>query len=311
MTTLTSTYDETDQLAANTLRLLAVDAVQAANSGHPGLPLGAADLVTVLWTRFLKHNPADPLWPDRDRFILSAGHGSALLYSMLHAFGYPLSLEELRNFRQYGYVTAGHPEIEPERGIEITTGPLGQGISNAVGFALAERMLAARFNQPDYPIVDHYTYVVASDGDLMEGVSHEAASFAGHLGLGKLIVLYDDNHISIDGSTDLSLSDNAMQRFGAYGWHTQAVDGHDMAAVDAAIRAAQAETDKPSIIACRTHIGFGSPLVDTAKVHGSPLGLDGVRQTKETFGFPVDESFYIPAEAQDRFDLRQGGGRCL
>jgi len=308
MTTFPSTYDETDQLTANTLRLLAVDAVQAANSGHPGLPLGVADLVTVLWTRFLKHNPADPVWPDRDRFILSAGHGSALLYSLLHAFGYPLSLEELQNFRQWGYVTAGHPEFEPERGIEITTGPLGQGISNAVGFALAERMLAARFNKPDYPIVDHYTYVVASDGDLMEGVSHEAASFAGHLGLNKLIVLYDDNRISIDGSTDLSLSDNAIQRFDAYGWHTQAVDGHDMAAVDAAIRAARADTDRPSIIACRTHIGLGSPLADTSKVHGSPLGPDGVRQTKENFGFPVDEDFYIPAEAQERVDLVKEAG---
>ena len=303
MPTLPSNYDETDQLAANTLRMLAVDAVQAANSGHPGLPLGVADMVTVLWTRFLKHNPADPLWPDRDRFILSAGHGSALLYSLLHTFGYPLSMEELQNFRQFGYVTAGHPEIEPERGIEITTGPLGQGISNAVGFALAECMLAERFNKPQFPIVDHYTYVVASDGDLMEGVSHEAASFAGHLGLGKLIVLYDDNNISIDGSTDLSLSDNAMQRFDSYGWHTQAVDGHDMAAVDAAIRSAQAETTKPSIIACKTQIGFGSPLVGTSKVHGSPLGPDGVRQTKESLGMPADESFYIPAEAAERFGI--------
>ncbi len=308
MTVLPPVYDETDQLAANTLRLLAVDAVQAANSGHPGLPLGVADLVTVLWTRFLKHNPDEPEWPDRDRFILSAGHGSALLYSLLHSFGYPLSMEELQNFRQWGYVTAGHPEYEPERGIEITTGPLGQGISNAVGFALAERILAARFNQPDFPIVDHYTYAVASDGDLMEGVSHEAASLGGHLGLGKLIVLYDDNHISIDGSTDLSYSDDARKRFEAYGWHTLAVDGHDMAAVDAAIRAAQAETDRPSLIACRTIIGFGSPLADTSKVHGSPLGPDGVRQTKEKFGFPADESFYIPAAAQERFDLVKVAG---
>ncbi len=311
MTTLPSNYDETDQLAANTLRMLSADAVQAANSGHPGLPLGVADMVTVLWTRFLKHNPADPLWPDRDRFILSAGHGSALLYSLLHTFGYPLSMEELQNFRQFGYVTAGHPEIEPERGIEITTGPLGQGISNAVGFALAERILAERFNKPDFSIVDHYTYVVASDGDLMEGVSHEAASFAGHLELGKLIVLYDDNNISIDGSTDLSLSDNAMQRFDAYGWHTQAVDGHDMAAVDAAIRSAQAEKNKPSIIACKTQIGFGSPLVGTSKVHGSPLGPDGVRQTKENLGMPAEESFYIPVEAAERFETVQAIGAGL
>ena len=308
MTTLPPIYDETDQLAANTLRLLAVDAVQAANSGHPGLPLGVADFVTVLWTRFLKHNPTEPEWPDRDRFILSAGHGSALLYSLLHLSGYPLSMEELQHFRQWGYVTAGHPEYDPKIGIEITTGPLGQGISNAVGFALAERMLAARFNQPDFPIVDHYTYAVASDGDLMEGVSHEATSLGGHLGLGKLIVLYDDNHISIDGNTELSFSEDVRERFDAYGWHTQAVDGHDMDAVDAAIRAAQAETGRPSLIACRTHIGYGSPLADTSKVHGSPLGPDGVRQTKEFFGFPPDQQFYIPAAAQERFDQVKAAG---
>ena len=308
MTTHPTAYDETDQLVANTLRLLAVDAVQAANSGHPGLPLGVADLTTVLWTRFLKHNPAEPEWPDRDRFILSAGHGSALLYSLLHMFGYPLSMEELQHFRQWGYVTAGHPEFEPEIGIEITTGPLGQGISNAVGFALAERLLAARFNKPDFHLVDHYTYVIASDGDLMEGVSHEAASLGGHLGLGKLIVLYDDNHISIDGSTDLSFSEEVRKRFEAYGWHTQAVDGHDMVAVDAAIRAAQAETGRPSLIACHTHIGYGSPLADTSKVHGSPLGPDGVRQTKAFFGFPPDQQFFIPAAAQERFDLVKAAG---
>ena len=300
MTTLPDTYDQTDQLLANTLRLLAVDAVQAANSGHPGLPLGVADFVTVLWTRFLKFDPTDPTWPDRDRFVLSAGHGSALLYSLLHLFGYPISMDELQHFRQWGYVTAGHPEYDPERGIELTTGPLGQGVSSAVGMALAERWMAARFNQPDFDIVDHYTYVVASDGDLMEGVSHEAASLAGHWGLGKLIVLYDDNHISIDGSTDLSFSEDVLQRFSAYNWHVVRVNGHDMAAVDAAIREARAETDRPSIIACRTHIGYGSPLVDTAKVHGSPLGPDGVRATKEFFGFPPDKSFYIPEQVPDR-----------
>ncbi len=294
MTTLPHTYDDTDQLLANTLRLLAVDAVQAANSGHPGLPLGVADMVTVLWTRFLKQDPTEPTWPDRDRFVLSAGHGSALLYSLLHLFGYPISLDELKHFRQWGYVTAGHPEYDPERGIELTTGPLGQGISSAVGMALAERWMAARFNQPDYPIVDHFTYVLASDGDLMEGVSHEAASLAGHWGLGKLIVLYDDNHISIDGNTELSFTEDVLQRFSAYGWHIGRANGHDMASVDAAIRAAQAETDRPSIIACRTHIGYGSPLQDTAKVHGSPLGPDGVRATKEHFGFPPDQDFTIP-----------------
>ena len=300
MTTLPSDYDKTDHLLANTLRLLAVDAVQAANSGHPGLPLGVADFVSVLWTRFLKHDPSQPTWPDRDRFILSAGHGSALLYSLLHLFGYPISLDELKHFRQWGYVTAGHPEYDPERGIELTTGPLGQGVSSAVGMALAERWMAARFNKPDFPVVDHITYVVASDGDLMEGVSSEAASLAGHWGLGKLIVLYDDNHISIDGSTDLSFSEDVLQRFSAYGWHVARVNGHDMAAVDAAIRDAQTETDRPSIIACRTHIGYGSPMQDTAKVHGSPLGPDGVRATKEFFGFPPDEAFYIPEEVPGR-----------
>ena len=310
MTTLPPEYDKTDQLLANTLRLLAVDAVQAANSGHPGLPLGVADMVTVLWTRFLKHDPADPTWPDRDRFVLSAGHGSALLYSLLHLFGYPISMDELQHFRQWGYVTAGHPEYEPERGIELTTGPLGQGISSAVGMALAERWMAQRFNRPDFPIVDHYTYVLASDGDLMEGVSHEAASLAGHWGLGKLIVLYDDNHISIDGSTDLAFTEDVLQRFSAYGWHIQRAHGHDMASVDAAIRAAQAETNRPSIIACRTHIGYGSPLQDTAKVHGSPLGVDGVRATKEHFGFPPDQDFYVPAEVPARVEAAEQSGKA-
>ncbi len=303
-----STYDKTDQLVANTLRLLAVDAIQAANSGHPGLPLGAADAITVLWTRFLKHHPADPSWPDRDRFVLSAGHGSALLYSLLHLFGYPISLDELQHFRQWGYVTAGHPEYDPERGIEVTTGPLGQGISNAVGMAIAERWLAARFNKPAFPVVDHYTYVLAGDGDLMEGVSHEAASLAGHLGLGKLIVLYDDNHISIDGPTDLAFTEDVLLRFEAYGWHVQRVDGHQMPEIDAAIRKAQAETDRPSIIACRTHIGYGSPRQDTAKVHGEPLGPEGVKATKRFFGFPEDETFYIPEEARARVEAMKAAG---
>ena len=303
-----STYDSTDQLVANTLRLLAVDAIQAANSGHPGLPLGAADVATVLWTRFLKHDPAHPTWPDRDRFVLSAGHGSALLYALLHLFGYPISLEELQHFRQWGYVTAGHPEYDPERGIEMTTGPLGQGISSAVGMALAERWLAARFNKPGFDVVDHYTYVLAGDGDLMEGVSHEAASLAGHWGLGKLIVLYDDNHITIDGPTEIAFTEDVLARFEAYGWHVQRVDGHDMVAVDGAIRAAQAATERPSIIACRTHIGYGSPRQDTAKVHGEPLGPDGVRATKRFFGFPEDETFYIPEEARARVEEMKAAG---
>ena len=294
-------YTETDHLAAKTLRMLAADAVQQANSGHPGLPLGTADMVTVLWTRFLNHNPADPTWFNRDRFILSAGHGSALLYSLLHLFGYPMPLEELQRFRQWGSLTPGHPEYDPERGIEMTTGPLGQGIATAVGFALAERMLAARFNRPGFPVVEHFTYVLASDGDLMEGVSHEAASLAGHLGLHKLIVLYDDNGITIDGSTDLAYSDDAVARFSAYGWHTQRADGHDMELIDRAIQAAQLETERPTLIACRTHIGFGSPRQDSAKVHGSPLGDEDLKKTKENFGWPVEPRFYIPDEAQQYF----------
>jgi len=301
MPKIPATYDQNDQLCADTLRMLAVDAVHQANSGHPGLPLGAADIVTVLWTRFLKHDPAEPTWADRDRFVLSAGHGSALLYSLLHLSGYPISLDELKNFRQWGYVTAGHPEFEPEIGIEITTGPLGQGISNAVGMAMAERWLAAQFNRPDFELVDHSTYVLAGDGDLMEGVSHEAASLAGHLGLGKLIVYYDDNHISIDGGTELSLSDDALKRFEAYGWHTMRIDGHDMAQIDAATKLAQAETGRPTLIACRTHIGLGSPLQDTSGVHGSPLKGDTLIATRKHFNWPEDESFHIPKKAQKRF----------
>ncbi len=308
MTNIPSIYDETDQLIATTLRMLAADAVQEANSGHPGLPLGAADIATVLWTRFLKNNPADPLWPDRDRFVLSAGHGSALLYALLHLNGYPLSLEEVKNFRQWGSRTAGHPEYEPDIGIEVTTGPLGQGISSAVGMALAERWLAARFNKSDFPIVDHYTYVLAGDGDLMEGVSHEACSLAGHLGLSRLIVFFDDNNISIDGSTDLSSSTDQLARFAAYGWHTLRVDGHDMATIDEAIQAAQAETERPTIIACKTHIGLGSPWQDTAKVHGSPLGEENLRATKEHFGWPAEPHFYIPDEAKARFEEKAALG---
>jgi transketolase len=289
-------YDDVDRLIATTLRMLAADATQQARSGHPGLPLGAADLVTVLWTRFLRHNPSDPTWPNRDRFVLSAGHGSALLYALLHLFGYPLPLDELTQFRQWGSRTPGHPELDRSVGIETTTGPLGQGLGNAVGMALAERWLAARVNTPETALIDHFIYVLASDGDLMEGVSHEVASLAGHLGLGRLIVLYDDNHISIDGPTELALSDDAPARFAAYGWHVQSVDGHDMPAVDAAIRAARAETGRPSIIACRTHIGYGSPRQDTAKVHGEPLGEDALRATKEALGWPPEARFRVPEE---------------
>ncbi|MGD9100718.1 MAG: transketolase [Anaerolineae bacterium] len=301
-------YDATDRLAANTLRMLAAEAVQQANSGHPGMPLGTADIVTVLWTRFLKHNPADPSWFNRDRFVLSAGHGSALLYALLHLAGYPMPLREIKRFRQWGSHTPGHPEYEPEQGIETTTGPLGQGFGTAVGIAMAERWLAARFNRPDLAPVDHYTYVVASDGDLMEGLSHEAASLAGHLGLSRLIVLFDDNGISIDGSTDLTCSDDVLGRFAAYGWHTQRVDGHDMAAVDAAIRAAQAETERPSLIACRTHIGYGSPLQDSSKSHGSPLGQEGLRSTKQSLDWPLEPPFHVPQAVHARWDeVRQAG----
>jgi transketolase len=294
-------YDEQDRLAVTTIRMLAADAVQQANSGHPGLPLGAADIAFVIWTRYLHHNPADPTWPNRDRFVLSAGHGSALLYSLLHLFGYPLPLEEIKRFRQWGSHTPGHPEYDPERGVETTTGPLGQGFGNAVGLALAERILAEKFNRLEYPVIDHYTYVLASDGDMMEGLSHEASSLAGHLKLNRLIVFYDDNHVTIDGSTDLAFSDDVPARFKAYGWHVQRVDGHDMEAIDGAISAAQDETSRPSLIACRTHIGYGSPRQDSAKVHGAPLGEEDLRRTKEFYGWNPDVKFYIPQEVKTFF----------
>jgi transketolase len=288
------------RLTADTIRGLAMDAVQKANSGHPGMPMGMADAAVVLWTRFLKYNPADPRWPDRDRFILSAGHGSMLLYSLLHLSGYNLPVDQLQAFRQWGSQTPGHPEYGLTPGVETTTGPLGQGITNAVGMAIAERWLAARFNRPGFEIVNHYTYVIASDGDLMEGISHESCSFAGHLGLGKLIVLYDDNGISIDGPTSLSFSEDVLGRFAAYGWHTQRIDGHDATAVEAALVSARAETGRPSLIACKTHIGFGSPnRQDSHKAHGEPLGLDEVRLTKEKLGWPLDKSFYVPDEARE------------
>jgi len=288
------------RLAADTIRGLAMDAVQKANSGHPGMPMGMADAAVVLWTRFLKHNPADPVWPDRDRFVLSAGHGSMLLYSLLHLSGYNLPLSQLQAFRQWGSHTPGHPEYGLTPGVETTTGPLGQGITNAVGMAIAERWLATRFNRPGFEIVNHYTYVIASDGDLMEGISHESCALAGHLGLGKLIVLYDDNGISIDGSTRLAFSEDVLGRFAAYGWHTQRIDGHDATAVEAALVSARAETQRPSLIACKTHIGFGSPnRQDSHKAHGEPLGTDEVRLTKEKLGWPLDEPFCVPAGARE------------
>lgn len=296
------TNSKLEQLCVNTIRTLAIDAVQKANSGHPGMPMGMADAAYVLWTQFLRHNPKNPDWFNRDRFVLSAGHGSMLLYSLLHLTGYDLPLEQLKQFRQWDSQTPGHPEYGLTPGVETTTGPLGQGFANGVGMAIAEAFLAATFNRPDHEIVNHYTYAIVSDGDLMEGVSHEAASLAGHLKLGKIIYLYDDNHISIDGPTELAFTEDRMQRFEAYGWHTQQIDGHDRAAVAKAIKAAQTVADKPSIIACRTTIGFGSPnKANTAEVHGSPLGEDEVRRTKEVYGWDPDKQFYIPDEALAHF----------
>ena len=292
-----------DQLCINTLRMLAVDAVQKANSGHPGMPMGAAPMAYVLWTRFLKHNPANPRWPNRGRFILSAGHGSMLLYGLLHLTGYDLPFEELKDFRQWDSKTPGHPESHLAPGVETTTGPLGQGFANGVGMAMAERFVAAHFNRPGHTIVDHYTYGIVSDGDLMEGVSHEAASLAGHLKLGKLIYLYDDNRISIEGSTDLTFTEDRAARFTAYGWHVQQIDdGNDLEAITRAIRAAQGEAGRPSLILVRTHIGYGSPnKQDTAAAHGEPLGFDEVRLTKENLGWPLEPTFLIPGEAITHF----------
>jgi transketolase len=287
-----------DQLCINTIRTLAMDAVQKANSGHPGLPMGMADVAYVLWTRFLRHNPANPDWPDRDRFLLSAGHGSMLLYGLLHLTGYDLPLEQLESFRQWDSRTPGHPEYGLTPGVETTTGPLGQGFANGVGMAIAERFLAATFNRPGFPIFDHYTYAIVSDGDLMEGVSHEAASLAGHLGLDKLIYLYDDNEISIEGSTDITFTEDVPARFRAYGWHVQEVDGYDLDGIEAAIRAAQEETERPALIVCHTHIAYGSPnKQDTAAAHGAPLGEGEVALTKKALGWSPDAHFFIPEEA--------------
>lgn len=285
----------------NSIRVLAMDAVQAANSGHPGLPMGMADVAALLWTQTLKFDPKTPNWPNRDRFILSAGHGSMLLYSLLHLSGYDLPLAELKNFRQWGSHTPGHPEYGDTVGVEVTTGPLGQGISNAVGFALAERNLAATFNKPDFEVVDHHTFVVAGDGDMMEGISHEACSLAGHLGLGKLIIFYDDNSITIDGSTDIAFTEDVVARFAAYEWGTWQVDGHDVEAVQAALAEALADGERPSLIACKTLIGFGSPnRAGTAKAHGEPLGAEEIKLTKEGLGVP-QESFWVDPAAYDLF----------
>ncbi len=302
-----------DQLCVNTIRMLSADGVEKAKSGHPGMPMGAAAMAYVLWTRFLRHNPKNPDWPNRDRFVLSAGHGSMLLYSLLHLSGYDLPLEELQNFRQWGSKTPGHPEHGLTPGVETTTGPLGQGFANGVGMALAERYLAARFNRPGHHIVDHFTYGIVSDGDLMEGISHEAASLAGHLGLGKLIYFYDDNHISIEGDTDIAFTENRTGRFVAYGWHVQRVaDGNDLEALEQALIEAQKEAKRPSLIAVRSHIGYGSPnKQDTAGVHGEPLGPEEIKLTKENLGWPRKPIFLIPDEVSAHFRQAIDEGREL
>jgi transketolase len=285
-----------------------MDAVQKANSGHPGLPMGMAPAAYVLYAKVMRHNPADPQWPDRDRFLLSAGHGSMLLYASLHLSGYDLSMDEIKRFRQWGSKTPGHPESHLTPGVEVSTGPLGQGFGNGVGMAMAEAFLAATFNRPDHTLIDHYTYAIVSDGDLMEGVAAEAASLAGHLRLGKLIYLYDDNDISLDGPTSLAFTEDRLKRFDAYGWHTQRVeDGNDLAAIEQAIRAAQAETTRPSLISVRTVIGYGSPQEGTNKVHGNPLGAENLRKTKEFYGWDPDKMFVVPGQALEH--LRAYGER--
>src|SRR5438034_3769175 len=293
---------ELDQLCINTIRALAIDAVQNAKSGHPGLPLGAAPMAYVLWTKFMRYNPKQPKWENRDRFLLSAGHGCMLLYSLLHLTGYDLSLDEIKNFRQWGSKTPGHPEYGIAPGVEITTGPLGQGFANGVGMAMGAAHLASRFNKSDFSLIDHYIYAIVSDGDLMEGVASEAASLAGHLKLGKLIYLYDDNRVTIEGFTDLAFSENVPRRFESYGWHTSTVeDGNDLPAIEAAIRDAQSVADQPSLISVKTTIGYGMPTAGTRKAHSDAPGEDAVRETKKHLGWPEDKFFYVPDEALAHF----------
>lgn len=301
--------DQLDQQCVNTLRFLSVDMVEKADSGHPGLPLGAAPMAYVLWTRYLKHNPHDPLWADRDRFVLSAGHGSALLYSLLFMTGYDLRLDDIKQFRQWGSKTPGHPERGHTPGVEVTTGPLGQGMANAVGMAMAEAQLAARYNNGEHKPVDHRTWAIVSDGDLMEGVAAEAASLAGHLRLGKLICLYDDNYVTLSAGTDITFSEDRAARFEAYGWHTVHVtDGNDLAAIDDALQVACAETTRPTLILVRTRLGYGSPEQDSFKAHGSPLGADNVRKTKQKLGWPTEPNFLVPKDvlAHMRSALERG-----
>ena len=301
--------DTLDRQCINTLRFLSVDMVQKAHSGHPGLPLGAAPMAYVLWTRFLKHHPASPLWPDRDRFVLSAGHGSALLYSLLHLTGYDLSLDDIKQFRQWGSRTPGHPERGVTPGVEVTTGPLGQGLANAVGMAIAEAQLAARYNRDGPKVIDHRCWAIVSDGDLMEGVGSEAASLAGHLRLGKLVCLYDNNSVTLSAGTDMTFSEDRARRFDAYGWQTISVDnGNDVEAIHAALEAARADTTRPSLILVRTHIGYGSPKQDSFKAHGSPLGVEDVTATKDKLGWPLEPPFLVPPPALAHFRVARVQG---
>jgi transketolase len=304
--------DDQDQLCINTIRMLSIDAVQKADSGHPGMPMGAATMAYVLWTRHLHHNPRNPAWPDRDRFVLSAGHASMLLYSLLFLTGYDLTMDDIEQFRQWQSRTPGHPERGCTPGVEVTTGPLGQGFGNSVGLAIAERWLAATFNRQGDDVVDHFTYVLASDGDLMEGVASEAASLAGTLQLGRLIVLYDANLITLSATTNVTFTEDVGARFEAYGWHVQRIDGQDVAAVDAALAAARDEEDRPSLIVARTHIGYGSPHKhDTWHAHGEPLGVEEVRLTKRALGWPEDRTFYVPDEALRTFRQSVERGAAL
>jgi transketolase len=309
---MTAQSPSVDDLCINTLRTLSIDAVEKAASGHPGLPMGAATMAFVLWTRHMRYDPADPQWADRDRFVLSAGHGSMLLYSLLFMTGYGLTLDDLEHFRRWGSRTPGHPERGVTPGVEVTTGPLGQGFGNAVGMAMAERWLAATFNRPGSAIVNHWTWVLVSDGDMMEGISSEAASLAGDLHLGRLIVLYDANRITLSATTNITFSEDVGARFAAYGWHVQEVDGMDVAAVDAALGAARAEEQRPSLIVARTHIGFGSPNKhDTFEAHGEPLGENEVRLTKRAYDWPEDSKFLVPAEAKEEFGKTGARGAAL
>ncbi|MDE1821477.1 MAG: transketolase [Euryarchaeota archaeon] len=299
----------TDELCVNTLRFLAVDAVEKARSGHPGLPLGAAPMAYVLFDRFLKHDPADPGWWDRDRFVLSPGHGSALLYALLHCTGYPVTLDDLQHFREWGSITPGHPEHGVTPGVEATTGPLGQGFAMGLGMAIAEHHLAAVYNRPGLPVFDHFTYGIVSDGDLMEGITSEAASLAATLGLGKLVYLYDNNKVSLEGDARVEFTESVPTRFRAYGWDVRSVeDGNDLAEIESAIRGAREAVDRPSLISVRTHIGYGSPVQDSHEAHGEPLGPEGTRETKQRLGWPVEPPFLVPPEARAHFEESRARG---